>query len=177
MPPNNQQMAGRGSNYTWLLSESAAQSVTFQNLDGTVNETIYRAMEGSIGTSPQGGTGPLYQSFLELWQNLNTTLYPGAGNSNPDLYVPFTWDAVMTFALALNKLIVSNQEINGTTLLSAIKQTSFISLTGLVAYNENGDRLTGYNILNLPLGTQQFQTVGTWSDNGSVTLFVAPMVG
>jgi hypothetical protein len=47
------EMAGPGTNFTWVLSESAAQAITFRNSDGTINQTIYNAMQGSIGTSPQ----------------------------------------------------------------------------------------------------------------------------
>lgn len=47
------EMAGPGTNYTWLLSESAAQTITFRTSDGTINQTIYNAMQGCIGTSPQ----------------------------------------------------------------------------------------------------------------------------
>jgi hypothetical protein len=114
-------MAGPDSGFTWILSESAAQAITFQGSGGVINETVYNAMIGAIGTVPQvphsfllssfyhlyqsslwfdliwfdliwtltlcwkGGTGEEYQRFLDLWASANTTLYPGAGNRNPEV--------------------------------------------------------------------------------------------
>jgi hypothetical protein len=46
------------------------------------------------------------------------------------LYVPFVWDAVMTFAHALSSLIKAGKNYSGLELLKQVKVTSFEGLTG-----------------------------------------------
>jgi hypothetical protein len=46
------------------------------------------------------------------------------------LYVPFVWDAVMTFAYALSSLIKAGKNYSGLDLLQQVKITSFEGLTG-----------------------------------------------
>lgn len=48
-------------------------------------------------------------------------------------------------------------------------------LLGLVSFDENGDRLLNYNIVNLQPGTTQLQVVGTWDAQNGVNLVTLPV--
>lgn len=65
---------------------------------------------GLIGTAPSTGSSALYTELRDAWWNLNSTLYAGAGNGEsmpePNLYMPYAYDCVLTYATAFANILV-----------------------------------------------------------------------
>lgn len=71
-------------------------------------------MMGMIGTRPRSGFGTLFEDFLDTWETLNSTQYPGSGNRNVyNVYDPYIYDAVLSFAYAYQFFIDQGRNIVG----------------------------------------------------------------
>ncbi|CAE7510354.1 Tas1r1, partial [Symbiodinium sp. CCMP2456] len=67
-------------------------------------------------------------------------------------YSPFSFDAVYAFIVAINGLLhkgLSVAEIKGKVLLDELQASNFSGISGDVEFDEKGDRLTQYNLLNI----------------------------
>jgi len=154
--------------YTWIGTDGPTQGAVFEN-----NTKIQNAMQGMVGTRPNTGSDAVYNSFLDLWETCygaDENTYAGCGDRTPNTYATFAYDAVYTFANAFQKMIdndEADQISNGTRLLEVLYDTDFTGATGVVKFNENGDRLGVYDVINLV--KDQFKVVGTWdTTNGYV---------
>eukprot|EP00930_Biecheleria_cincta_P025921 TRINITY_DN18371_c0_g3_i1.p1 TRINITY_DN18371_c0_g3~~TRINITY_DN18371_c0_g3_i1.p1 ORF type:complete len:1350 (+),score=150.42 TRINITY_DN18371_c0_g3_i1:569-4051(+) len=68
---------------------------------------------------------------------------------------PFIFDAAFTFVIAANSLLNRGKrlsEIGGEVLLEEVYKTSFEGISGNVSFNEAGDRLASYELLNMQPG-------------------------
>eukprot|EP00971_Amphidinium_carterae_P238942 4743013-Amphidinium_carterae.1 len=89
----------------------------------------------------------------------------------------FLFDACYAYAVAINALLRNGtdpSEIRGKALLEELKQVSFEGVSGLVAFNAQGDRLGSYTLIN----TQQQirRGIGTYDSNaGELTLLSDPL--
>ncbi|CAE7776927.1 Grm5 [Symbiodinium sp. CCMP2456] len=73
----------------------------------------------------------------------------------PSGWSALAFDAVYTFLVAINQLLhkgVPRSEIRGEVLLQELRRTSFTGISGSVSFNENGDRLGAYELLNVVQG-------------------------
>ncbi len=94
-----------------------------------------------------------------------------AGFLDPDLgislYEPFLFDALYTFVIAINVLLNGGtpvEDIKGDLLLNQLRRTEFEGISGMVTFDENGDRQASYELVNLhPDGT--FRVAGLFSSN------------
>ena len=84
------------------------------------------------------------------------------------MFLPFKWNRNNHSCTA------QKRELNGPILLEYIKKVTFTSPTGnAISFDENGNVISGYEILNFQsLGVQQYnlKTIGAWkpsSDGGS----------
>lgn len=73
-----------GEFYVWFCADGCAASDSFYSTaeDSTrneIDEEVRLGMQGTLGTTPAGGRGPLYEALLEEWEALNPIEYPGAG--------------------------------------------------------------------------------------------------
>lgn len=69
-----------------------------------------------------------------------------------DLYEPFLFDALYTFVIAINTLLnggVPVEEIKGDRLLNQLRITEFEGISGLVSFDQYGDRQASYELVNL----------------------------
>jgi hypothetical protein len=124
-----------------------------------------------VGTRPNTGSGEVYDSFLDLWEDCydeDDTVYAGCGDRTPNTYATFAYDAVYTFARALQAMIDDGEDVeDGDLLLAQLQATDFTGATGPVSFNEDGDRLGVYDVINLQGDT--FEVVGAWDKtNGAV---------
>ncbi len=146
--------------YVWVGTDGPTQATVFEN-----STAIKDAMQGMIGTSPNRGTGPVYDHFLDLWENCyngsDDSEYAGCGDRTPNTYATFAYDAVYAFAHAIQKVIDDGKDYtDGDVLLDALYKTEFLGATGSVSFDSNGDRIGVYDLLNLKGDT--FEKVGTW---------------
>ncbi|MCE7735885.1 MAG: ABC transporter substrate-binding protein [Candidatus Heimdallarchaeota archaeon] len=146
----------RESGYIWVGTDGITQEQVFE---GSLE--VETAMTGMIGTRPIRGVGTIYEAFLDTWENADPNEYAGSGDREPNSYSTFAYDAVYAFAYAAQKMINAGTDPeDGELLLSELQGLSFDGATGTVSFDENGDRLGVYDIVNLVDGV--FVVVGTW---------------
>lgn len=147
--------------YIWIGSDAVVQESVFASSD-----KIKSVLQGSIGTRPHPGIGLRYDHFLNLWQtcnSLNDTVYPNCGNSIPNVYASYTYDATWLSALAINEIVSTSRDPNDGLLLNTIiRETSFQGVTAEIDLDSNGDTKGTYEIVNLQ--DKSFVRIGTWSD-------------
>ena len=113
--------------------------------------------------------GPLYQAFLDQWQTLNSTQYPGAGVRTINSYAPHAYDCVYTFARAFHQLFYNStytalNQLSVNVITSTVRSLAFVGLTGDIEFEPNGDRKAIYQVLNLRNNDTTFTNIGTWND-------------
>ncbi len=153
--------------YTWFGTDGPTQEAVFAN-----DTKIKDALQGMVGTAPNRGSGSSFDAFVNLWKTCNgktSTDYAGCGDTTPNTYAPFAYDAVYAFAHAIDKMLKANQAVNdGAKLLETLKGLKFQGATGLITFDKNGDRIGDYNVLNLQ-GTV-FKVVGIYNLNTGLKL-------
>ncbi len=173
-------LSGPNSNVNFIGSDGISQnSLFFYN--GSINTNIILSAKGLIGLVPRAAQGPEFDAFSKRWYHeLDPAMYPGAG-APFGFYAPFLYDSVYAVAYAMDRMIRNGISIegNGDILLAEIRQkTMFHGLTGLVFFDERGDRLPVYEILNLVthqnLTKSSFEIVG-YALNTSVNFTTAPI--
>lgn len=133
---------------------------------------LTRLATGMIGTRPSTGSTTLYAQLRNAWFTLNSTRYAGAGDptSEPNLYMPYAYDCVLTYAQAFKNLINRGVEVNTTTVLEELSADSFQldGVTGPITFDLNRDRDGAtYSIYNFQKADEadadpSFRSVGLW---------------
>eukprot|EP00667_Euglena_gracilis_P000110 EG_transcript_110 len=120
--------------------------------------------QGFLATVPRGAYSPKWNTLVTEWLLKSPTLYPGSVFQTNQLG-PFTgesYDAVMAFAYALDRLAATNRTATPGNVLAALKEVSFDGVTGPVSFDASGDRnSSAYLLLNFQ--ANRFVTVGSWS--------------
>lgn len=170
-------MLGPKSGYTWIIAEGSATRALLLS-DSTESEytlsnaDFAAALAGNLGTQPRGGSGDLWDSLIATWKTKsNDTDYPGAPDTSivsSDVYVPYSVDAAYAIAYAFRKLVLSNTTITGSSMRTALAATSFVGVTGNVAFDSNYDRTVPYYMTNI-LSNGTFLAVGDWSVNANTS--------
>ncbi len=148
-----------GDDYYWVGTDGSSQEQVFE----TAAETK-EPMQGMIGTRPNVGSGEKYEAFLDLWESCygeDNNTYAGCGDRNPNTFATFAYDAVYTFAHAIDKMIADGKDYkDGAALLEQLKVTDFVGATGRITFNEDLDRNGVYDVINLVGDT--FEIVGSY---------------
>merc|ERR1711904_624910 len=124
------------------------------------------------GILPQGGTGAIYDAYLERWQGLDPDVYFGAGpNTVPDLFSLLAYEATYAAAIAVNsEFAKGNFAPNGTALYRSILVNQFETLSGDFILESNGDRRSAYQVVNL-YPDRTFRQTFSWDlENGLVPI-------
>ena len=164
-------------------------------------------LRGFVGTGQSGGEGEAYTAFRARLSAFQTTIFneswcshatdddgrllwatadggcPWAGgDASADFYAPFAYDAVYAMALAMGRTLaaVNATSIDGETLLAQMLNVTFIGASGVVGFDEHGDRNVGlsyevYNVANQGMARLgRWQQGATWSQRfSSSTSYVA----
>jgi len=145
--------------YVWVGTDGPTQGAVFES-----DAAIKANMQGMIGTAPNRGSGAAFDAFLDLWETCygeDNSTYAGCGDRTPNTYATFAYDAVYTFAKAIDAMITAGTDYtDGDLLLAKLYETDFTGATGPIGFNTDGDREGVYDILNLQGDT--FVTVGSW---------------
>lgn len=153
--------------YQWVGSDGVTQEAVYSG-----NSVITDAMDGFIGLRQNFGGGPLYESFLDLWETCNgqtSAEYAGCGDRDPNTYATFAYDAVYAFARAADAMIIGGADPNdGELLLQELKGISFDGATGPISFSSNYDRLGLYDVFNL--NATLLENVGNWDINSGLNL-------
>ena len=97
----------------------------------------------------------------------------------PSGWSALAFDALYTFLVAINQLLhkgVHRTEIRGEVLLQELRRTSFTGISGSVSFNENGDRLGAYELLNVQGDPRETVRVAEFSASTSEFFFEKPLV-
>lgn len=86
---------------------------------------------GLIGTFPLSGVGSCYSDFIKKWSALNSTEYPGAGESTISFYVPFTFDAMYILAQAAKNILNDNKSVNGENMFKYVTSLNYTGVSGI----------------------------------------------
>jgi len=152
--------------YVWIGTDSASQSEVLE-----ASSKVNDAMQGLIGLKPLQPQNAAFTHFLDLWEQCagrNTSEYFGCGDRNPNIYAPFAYDATYFLAHAIQKMVESGQDYtNGELLLTQLKSQTIDGITGKITLDQNGDRLSGYDVINVQ--GNNFVDIGTWEIFNGVT--------
>ena len=92
-------------------------------------------------------------------------------------YFAFAFDAFYVFVMAINQLLHAKKaigEIGGELLLEEMRRVRFTGTSGEVGFDENGDRLAAYELLNMQEG--EAALVASFSASTQTFTFQAPML-
>jgi ABC-type branched-subunit amino acid transport system substrate-binding protein len=156
-----------GDAYVWLCSDGCAQTSLFTNAtDGSIRQDVRKATKGLVGLAPKGGSGPLYDSFIQQWSTLDPVVYPGSGKTTINLFAPHAYDCVYAWAYVFQTLLAAGKfpPYDGPTSFETIINSTFTGLTGDIRFETNGNRLARYDVLNLQSNDTVFTVVGSWSE-------------
>ena len=153
-------------------------------------------LRGFVGTGQSGGEGEAYTAFRARLNAFQATIFneswcspatdddgrllwatadggcPWAGGDvSADFYAPFAYDAVYAMALAMSRTLAAANatSIDGETLLAQMLNLTFRGASGLVGFDEHGDRDVGlayevYNVANQGMAMLgRWQQGATWS--------------
>src|SRR3990167_11070432 len=153
-----------GKYYVWLCSDGCSQSSLFVDSESNVNQTIRNNVQGLIGLTPKGGSGDLFNSFLDDWETRDPALYPGAGDRTINLFAPHAYDCVYTYARVLHALFTDPNvsSVNYTQIVDGIRSISFVGLTGEIEFESNGDRIAEYDVTNIRDDDNSFTIILLW---------------
>ena len=88
-----------------------------------------------------------------LWAAANGDCIWAGGDVSTDYFAPFAYDAVYAIAYAMNRTMAAapNASFDGTALMAHLLNTTFVGATGLVGFDEHGDRDVGlsYEVYNV----------------------------
>ena len=168
---NNQDLIG--DYYVWICSDGCATEESFYDEKSGRFVREYQTLSlGYMGVLPQGGTGDLYEAYLERWVQLDPDVYYGAGpGTEPELFSLLAYEATYAAALAVNTAFNSgNFNPNGTVLYKTILGNAFTTLTGDFILETNGDRRSSYQVVNLYPDRKFHQTFSWDQENGLVPI-------
>ncbi|CAE7488865.1 Grm5, partial [Symbiodinium necroappetens] len=106
---------------------------------------------------------------VDVYALLNATSDEASAGNRLHAYFAFSFDACYAFIVAINMLLAAGtpaSAIRGPVLLEELRRTQFTGVSGEVSFDENGDRLGPYELLNLQVdgqGQPQFVVAGFFS--------------
>lgn len=130
-------------------------------------EEMYRKMVLDDVLSPANRARYTVGNYEVPFDEATGGLLTSSVLANPEalpLEAPFIFDAAYTFFVAVNELLlqgVALQDIKDEVLLNKVRGVSFEGISGMVAFDKNGDRAASYQIQNAQPGPSGIQAVVT----------------
>ena len=149
---------------------------------------------GFAGLGPSGGVGEAYTSFQArlntfsqtvmgddwcsnatdddgrlLWATVDGRCLWAGGDPSTDVYAAFAYDAVYILANAMHRTLAAapGASLDGVALMDQLLNTSFVGASGLVGFDEHGDRDSGVSYEVYNVATQGMPILGMWQQGGS----------
>ena len=153
-------------NRIWIQLLDTNITNIIYNENGTINQEILDNVNQTIWLNTTYDSQKT-KEFLDIWENCNgkdNQTYQGCGGRDPNHFAPFAYDAIYTFAFAIQNIINNNQDYtDGDVLLQELYNSNFQGMTGKVTFNDQGDR-NAIIQFNQIIGTQT-TTIATWNEN------------
>eukprot|EP01114_Cavostelium_apophysatum_P014275 TRINITY_DN3657_c0_g1_i6.p1 TRINITY_DN3657_c0_g1~~TRINITY_DN3657_c0_g1_i6.p1 ORF type:complete len:1502 (-),score=352.50 TRINITY_DN3657_c0_g1_i6:67-4572(-) len=160
-----------GPGFVWFASDSfmATPTQQYEEIFGIgYNDFI----EGVIGTTPTQGEGHTYDTLVEAISKDWIDEYPDEGAYQPSWYLGYAFDAAFVLGMAIHNVMLDGKDpSDGRILLEYLKMTHINGTTGDISFDESGDRIGNYDILNWDSASNQMLKVGMWSHENDTTLF------
>jgi len=152
-----------GNEYIWICSDGCATDDIFSGLNREREADMRDIVKGMFGIVPESGSGPVYEEFLQRWDSLDPSEYPGS-NIAPTAFTLLAYDSAFLIARAYDLLYQQgNFSPNGTELFIALTSVSFLGASGNVTLFANGDRAANYDIVNY-WPDNQFHSIMSWNE-------------
>ena len=145
------------SRHAWQILKQAKErgfqpDTIWVGTDGwsdTVPDDLADAWPGSLGLSPYRNTDATMSTYVELLNQYEEANGMDLSSLPPPTFAAETVDATVAMAMVMNSLPASERR-NGTRIKAAMQDVSFQGVSGLVQFNEYGDRANPwYTVLNL----------------------------
>ena len=144
---------------------------------------------GFAGLGPSSGVGEAYTSFQArlnafsatvigdgwcsnatddegrlLWATADGRCLWAGGDPSTDVYAAFAYDAVYALANAMHRTLAAapGASLDGWSLMGQLLNTSFLGASGLVGFDEHGDRDVGISYEVYNVATQGMPLLGQW---------------
>ena len=80
-----------------------------------------------VGIAPSGGQSAAHETLLRRWRSEDPDKYPGANNTDANVYSLYAYDAVLVVAAALDSLISSQSNVRtGQVLLDQLQKAQVL---------------------------------------------------
>jgi ABC-type branched-subunit amino acid transport system substrate-binding protein len=120
---------------------------------------------GMVASTPAGGYGPKYEAFKQDIALMPPTSLVRVYHEVAPIFATLFIDSVLALADSMVRMINNGvSPTNKTALLEYLYTTDATLLTGRTKFNQNGDRLGAYSLINVVGGTQK--VVGRMSGTG-----------
>lgn len=146
----------------WITTDGWSTTATF-----ATDDTVKKAMQNMIGTTPTPLTGSNYQLFNESWFDPKWNFLEGPAYSHSsgkafNAYAPLSYDAVY---VAAKGLAVANTT-DGEMLLNTLYNITHDGASGFIEFNELGEVIGRYEYVQLRGDT--YKTFGIWQDTATL---------
>ena len=184
--------AAGGDNMTYVGSEAVTPAVRDMVISSPEQASRLRGFVGMGLSSGTGGVRAAFQSRLSafqstvsgdgwcssatdddgglLWSTADGGCPWAGGNASLDFYAMYAYDAVYTMAHAINQTLAAapDASIDGAELMSELLKVTFMGASGLVGFDEHGDRDVGisYTVHNAD-GTGSLALLGRWQQGNA----------
>ena len=106
-----------------------------------------------------------------LWATADGRCLWAGGDPSTDVYAAFAYDAVYALANAMHRTLLAaapSASLDGVALMDQLLNTSFDGASGLVGFDEHGDRDSGVSYEVYNVATQGMPILGMWQHQQGV---------
>ena len=156
-----------GDDFVWFGGSFISTSDLFYNQTSEETNKLVKSLAvGITSVKLKGGFGEKYNSFLDIWSQLNPEIYSGSGKKSIPIYGAYSYDAVELFV----RTFVKSPLATLPQFMVNLGNTTFDGLTGPVNLNFTTDRLAIYDVVNLHdsnEGDKGFVVIGDWFEENA----------
>ena len=112
-------------------------------------ENLWSKLQPEDITSPEARDRYQLDKMREPLEDAAVAAALSRGSSHLSTYAAFAFDAYYAFLIAINNLLQRGVAAKGDELLEELRRTQFMGVSGDVSFDENGDRMSSYELWNL----------------------------
>ena len=163
-----------GDTYAWVICHAAGSRLLYQDASGTPLPDIMQIINGALMTAfyadqsqPEFRSAAQWLASRPAW-SVTPTVHA------PAMVSAAVWDAVTQVAMGLDLMVQAGKDPsvveNRAELYEAIRNRTFVGVSGKVQLDANGDRKFGMGLFNFQRKLGTFVHVGSLSSTGVFTL-------
>merc|ERR1712137_456778 len=153
-----------GDNYVWIAppAEAAKSFEPDSRLQGCLGVVVER----------RGPESPQVQQFVDLWNQLDSAVYPGTEYPVSTPFVYIGYDLAITAAMAMDTLERRGElqePISPELWNEVIRAVQFEGVSNSVSFESNGDRIGNFNLQYYSVEKSNWETVAVWTEADGYT--------